>query len=92
MKNPTYVSWICFISGAIAALWSAGVTALLLLVNGSLTLAVLTSVSEGGPEWLGKPGVTQFLLFSIPLVMTVCQWMIWDVASGILARRVSDGS
>lgn len=81
-----------YVAAAATALFSAGVTALMLLINGSLVLVVMSAFSSAGPDWSHRPGFLQFVLFSAPLALAVLQWMLWDLISGFLSRRRDDAS
>ena len=70
---------IALSAGIVSALVSALITAALLLINGALVMVALGSVNAVTPPWMARDGILQFLLFSIPLVLVVIEWMIWDV-------------
>ena len=73
--------------GATTAFVSAILTTLLLLFNGSITLIVLGAFADDRPDWLNRQGLLQFALFTLPLVMLVIEWMIWDFLCGLLSRE-----
>lgn len=64
----------------------ACVTALLLLVNGSLVLLLLKGFSRSTPEWLQGPSLLQFILFTVPVIMVIAQWMVWDALRNLFSR------
>lgn len=77
------------LGGASSAFLSALLTALLLLVNGSLTLILMESLVDAGPDWIYRKGLMQFALFTFPLFMVVVQWIVWDFVRGLLTREKS---
>lgn len=60
------------------ALGSALLTCLMLFVNGSLVMALLSAYATSGPSWANKPEFAQFMLFLMPVVLAVAQWMMID--------------
>ncbi len=70
-----------------SALVSALMTALLLLINGSLVMAVMPFFIQSGPPWLASPGLSQFVLFAAPVLLVIGQWMMMDYLRTRLARR-----
>lgn len=77
-------------AGCLMALGSAVVTCVLLFVNGSLVLAMLTAFSSSGPSWVRKPEFSQFMLFSMPVVLVVVQWMMIDYVRTRFSQRSSE--
>jgi uncharacterized membrane protein YhdT len=71
-------------------LGSATLTCLLLLVNGSLVMAVLDSVPNTAPSWARKPEFVQFMLFLMPVLLVVVQWIMIDYVRGRFRRRTLD--
>ncbi len=67
---------------------SALVTCLMLFINGSLVMAILISLVKIGPSWLSNTALMQFLLFSMPVVLVVLQWMMIDY----VRTRLSESS
>ena len=65
-------------TGCLLAFGSAILTCLMLFINGSLVLAVLTTFASSGPQWMKKPAFTQFMLFLVPVLLAVIQWMMID--------------
>ena len=76
--------------GCVLALGSATLTCLLLLVNGSLVMAVLDSVPNTAPSWARKPEFVQFMLFLMPVLLVVVQWIMIDYVRGRFRRRTLD--
>lgn len=72
----------CLIAGSVALL-----TCLMLFVNGSLVLAILTALEGQGPRWFRDPRVSQFLLFAVPVLLVVVQWKLIDYLRRKLRRR-----
>ncbi len=75
-------------AGLLSGLLSAAVTALLLLINGSLVLVLLGSFASTAPAWLVREGFLQFILFSVPLVLVALEWMIWDAFHNLIIRDI----
>lgn len=50
----------------------------MLFLNGSLVLAILRAPAGAGPEWFQDPKFNQFVLFSMPVVLTVTEWKMID--------------
>ena len=65
-------------AGCLMMLLSAGVTCLMLLVNGSLVMAVLDSIPNNAPPWARKAEFVQFMLYLVPVLLVVIQWMMID--------------
>ena len=82
--------FFAILGGASSAFFSALLTALLLLVNGSVTLILMGSLVDAGPDWIHREGLLQFVLFTFPLVMVVAQWKVLDFVRGLLTRESSD--
>lgn len=85
--TPTGGGFWGLLGGATAAFLFAGVTGVLLLINGSITLVVFRALADADPEWHERKGVTQFGLFAVPLVLVVTQWLILDVAVKLFHRE-----
>ena len=81
---------ITLVGGAIAAFAFALSTAVLLLVNGSLTLVAFEILTEANPQWSQRKGMLQFGLFAMPMVLVVVEWMIWDFLRGLFVRERAD--
>ena len=65
-------------AGCLMAFGSALLTCLMLFINGSLVMALLTAFSTSGPSWVSKPEFAQFMLFLTPVALVVVQWMMID--------------
>ncbi len=76
-------------AGCLTAISSAMLTGFLLFINGSLVMAVLEAFARSGPKWLSKPAVSQFILFAVPVVLVVAEWMMLDYVRTRLRRRPS---
>lgn len=77
-------------AGCLTALASASLTGFLLFINGSLVMAVLTAVTRSGPSWVSKPQFSQFILFVIPVLLVVAEWMMIDYVRTRIKQRTSD--
>lgn len=73
--------------GCLLATFSALVTALMLLVNGSLVMAILTALVKNDVPFVSNLKFSQFLLFSIPVLMAIGQWMMIDYVRTRLLRK-----
>lgn len=61
------------------SLASAAATCGLLFINGSLVLAILQVIDAAGFPWLrDQEGLSQFVLFVVPVALVVIQWMMID--------------
>jgi hypothetical protein len=83
---PTTDERSALTTGCAMSVGSALVTCVLLFVNGSLVLAVLTAV-QAGASWAARPEFSQFMLFLAPVVLTVAEWMIIDFVRSRLRSR-----
>jgi hypothetical protein len=79
------IGFLTTLGGTTAALLSALLTSLLLLINGSATLVFLGSLTRDRPDWMEKQGLLQFVLFTLPLAMLVVEWVIWDFVRGLVS-------
>ncbi len=77
-------------AGCLLTLLSAGLTCLLLLINGSLVMAALDSIPSTAPNWVKKPEFIQFMLFLVPVLLVVVQWMLIDYVRAKFRQRTSD--
>ncbi len=70
---------------------SSLITFVLLVLNGALVMAILTTLSAAGVQLLQNEGAkekaTQFVLFAGPIVLTVLQWKMIDTLRWIFRRR-----
>lgn len=64
--------------GCLLALMSACITSLMLFINGSIIWAILSTLAEQGISWAAKTEVTQFLLFALPVALSLIQWKLVD--------------
>ena len=64
--------------GCLLSLGSALVTCLMLFINGSLVLAFLAVFDRVGPAWMRDPSFSQFMLFLVPVLLVVVQWIMID--------------
>jgi hypothetical protein len=87
--TETVSGFYAILGGASSAFLSALLTAMLLLVNGSLTLILIESLVDAGPDWIYRKGLMQFALFTFPLFMVVAEWIIWDFGRRLLSREKS---
>ena len=69
--------------GCLLSLGSALVTCLLLFLNGSLVMALV----QPSQPWNTQPGVTQFLLLFLPVLMTLAQWWMIDYVRTRVIQR-----
>ena len=76
--------------GCLLAIGSALVTCLMLFINGSLVLAILSAVASAGPAWLSNRRFAQFMLFSLPVLLAVVQWMMIDYVRTRFRHRSSE--
>ena len=64
--------------GCVVSFGAAVLTGFMLFINGSLVMAVLAALARSGPSWASNPEASQFLLFLMPVVMVVVEWMMID--------------
>ncbi len=74
-------------AGCVMAIGSALLTCLLLYINGSLVMAVLTALARSGPAWASKPEFSQFVLFLVPVLLVIAEWMMIDYVRTRFTRR-----
>jgi hypothetical protein len=65
-------------TGCLFALASAAMTCVMLFINGSVVMAVLTILGREGPSWISNQKFSQFVLFLAPVLLTVVEWMMLD--------------
>lgn len=65
-------------TGCIFAIGSALLTSLMLFINGSLVMAIITAMQRSGLAWMGNPEFSQFLLFTVPVALVIVQWLMID--------------
>lgn len=76
-------------AGCMIAIGSALLTCLLLFINGSLVMAILAALARSGPSWTSKPAFSQFMLFAIPVLLAVAEWIMIDYVRTRLRQRPS---
>ncbi len=74
-------------AGCLIGLASAALTCLMLFINGSLVMALLTAFAASGPSWANKPEFSQFILFLVPVMLVVAEWMMIDYVRTRLRQR-----
>ena len=74
-------------TGCVLAFGSAILTCLLLYVNGSLVMAVLAALARSGPSWASRPEFSQFMLFLLPVLMVVAEWIMIDYVRSRVTQR-----
>ena len=62
----------------------------MLLINGAPVMAILDSVPSSAPRWARKPEFVQFMLFLLPVLLVVVQWMMIDYVRSRFRRRSFD--
>lgn len=77
-------------SGCVIAFGSALLTGGLLFINGSLVMAVLAALARTGPSWTSKPEFSQFILFLVPVLMVVAEWIMIDYLRSRFRHRPTD--
>ncbi len=77
-------------AGSLIATGSALLTGFLLFINGSLVMAILAALAQSGPKWLSKPAFSQFMLFAMPVLLVVVEWMMIDYVRARLRQRPSE--
>ena len=77
-------------TGCLLAFGSALLTCLMLFINGSLVMALLTAFSGSGPAWMRKPEFTQFVLFVTPVLLAVVQWIMIDYVRTRFRQRTTE--
>lgn len=82
--------FLAVIGGAMASMMSALVTVFLLSINGAIALVVFSVFAEGENEWLKRKDVLQFGLFTLPLILLVVEWIVWDQLQAMFGRRRSE--
>lgn len=88
--NPNSLRPHVIPAGCAFACGSAAITCLMLLINGSFVLAILDSIPNTAPAWVRKPEFLQFMLFLIPVLLVVVQWIVIDYVRGKFRPRDPD--
>ncbi|MFG0289711.1 MAG: hypothetical protein ACF8CQ_16140 [Rhodopirellula sp. JB044] len=73
--------------GCLATLLSAVITSGLLVANGALVMALLSTAAAAGVEWVKGERLSQFILFAAPIALVILQWMMIDTVRRILHKR-----
>lgn len=76
-------------TGCVISFGSAVLTGFLLFINGSLVMAVLAALARSGPSWASNPEASQFLLFLMPVMMVVAEWVMIDYVRSRFFRHHS---
>jgi hypothetical protein len=74
-------------AGCAIGIGSALFTCLLLYLNGSLVLAVISALNKTGDSWLKDESLAQCVLFLVPVVLVVIEWMMIDYVRTRFVRR-----
>ncbi|TWU43319.1 hypothetical protein Q31b_23580 [Novipirellula aureliae] len=64
--------------GCAATILSVAITCVLLFFNASFVMALIKLLEPVLPIWARTAGATQFLLFLIPVILLVAEWMLID--------------
>jgi len=76
------------ILGCAATIVSVSITCVLLFFNASFVIALIKLFEPILPLWARAAGATQFLLFLIPVLLLVAEWVLIDyVRSRFRATR-----
>lgn len=73
--------------GCLFVTLSASVTALMLLLNGSLVMAIVTALVNNDVPFVSNEKFSQFLLFTIPVLMAIGQWIMIDYVRTRIIRK-----
>jgi hypothetical protein len=76
--------------GCLIACASALLTGFMLFINGSFVLALLSVLSKVGPAWTNRAEFSQFLLFIMPVLLVIAQWMMIDYVRSRLRQPPAD--
>ncbi len=74
-------------AGCAIGIGSALFTCLLLYLNGSLVLAVISALKQSEDTWLNDERVVQCVLFLFPVILVVIEWMMIDYVRTRVVRR-----
>lgn len=77
-------------AGCAVAMVSALVTCFMLFINGSFVWALLSALANSGPSWASKPELSQFLLFLLPVLMVIAEWIMIDYVRSRMRHRDRD--
>lgn len=73
--------------GCVVATASAVISCVLLVINGAFIMALLSVVAGSGQAWITNEKLSQFLLFSCPVLLLFIQWWLIDTLRWILRKR-----
>lgn len=73
--------------GCVVTTASAAFSCVLLVINGAFTMALLSVVAGSGQSWITNEKLSQFLLFSCPVLLLFVQWWLIDTLRWILRKR-----
>lgn len=76
--------------GCLLSIGSALITCLMLFINGSLVLAFLAAFTRFGPEWMHNPRFAQFMLYLVPVLLVVVEWMMIDYVRSRFQQNTDD--
>lgn len=76
--------------GCLLAMGSAILTCLMLFINGSLVMAVLSAVTRAGHSWTSNPKLSQFMLFFVPVLLVIAEWAMLDYVRTRLTHRSNE--
>ena len=74
-------------AGCAIGIGSALFTCFLLYLNGSLVLAVISALSQADENWQKNEQVVQCVLFIVPIILVVIEWMMIDYIRTRFLRR-----
>jgi hypothetical protein len=74
-------------AGCAIGMGSALFTCVLLYLNGSFVLAVISALNRAGDNWLKDEKVAQCVLFLVPVILVVIEWMMIDYIRTRFVRR-----
>lgn len=77
-------------TGCVIAFGSAMLTGFMLFINGSLVMAVLAALARSGPSWASNPEFSQFILFLMPVLMVVAEWVMIDYVRSRFRHRLTE--
>lgn len=75
-------------AGCAIGIGSALFTCFLLYLNGSLVLAVISALNRAGENWLADEKIAQCVLFLVPVILVVIEWMMIDYVRTRFVRRI----
>lgn len=74
-------------SGCLVMVGWAGLSCVLLFVNGGIVMALVHALQERGVDWLREPRLVQFLVIVGPVALLVLQWSMIDQLRSYVGRR-----